>query len=82
MNVKRWHIGKVVMVWAWGAVIVVVLLHFLREKQADLQQHVLLGFVVLALIFAIPIALSILTWRWLTGREEAAAKAARTTPPE
>ena len=72
MTIKTWHVGKIVLLWAWGAAVIVVDLYVQKEYLAALTEHVLIGFALLSLLVIIPIGLSILTWRWLSGREASA----------
>jgi membrane protein YdbS with pleckstrin-like domain len=72
MTIKTWHWGKIVMLWAWGAAVIIIDLYMLKENMAALTKHVLLGFAVLTLLLIIPVSLSVLTWRWLSGKEAGA----------
>jgi len=72
MTIKRWHVGKIVLLWTWGAAVIIVDLYMLNEYKEALTEHVLIGFSVLSLLLIIPIGLSILTWRWLSGKEAGA----------
>ena len=76
MKVRTWHVGKIVMLWAWGVAVIVVVLYVLREYKRFLTEHVLFGFALLSLPLVIPLALSILTWRWLSGKEVGAHESA------
>jgi len=69
MNIRKWHKGKIVILWAWGAVIVLLLLEALRKHRDFLTQYVFLGFAVLALLLVVPLALSVVTWKWLGAKE-------------
>jgi hypothetical protein len=69
MRITRWHAGKIVLLWAWGAAVIIVDLYVQKEYTAALTEHVLIGFALLSLLLIIPIALSVLTWRWLSGKE-------------
>ena len=64
MNVKNWHVGKLIILWAWGIVVIGIALQIL-EKIKDFIS----GFIVIGAIFVIPIMLSVITWKWLSGRE-------------
>jgi hypothetical protein len=65
MAIKRWHVGKLVLLWAWGTVLIGVTVRVLDAKPSWL-----VGYALIFLIFVVPITLSVLTWRWLGGREE------------
>ena len=69
MRIKTWHVGKIVLLWAWGTAVIIVDLYLQKEYVAALTEHVLIGFALLSLLLIIPISLSILTWRWLSGKE-------------
>ena len=69
MKIRTWHVGKIVMLWAWGVAAMVAGLCVLGDNVKSLTQHVLIGFALLILLLVIPIILSILTWTWLGGKE-------------
>ena len=65
--IQKWHPGKLIIVWAWGGIIAaLVLTLFLSSpvKDAPVEHLVELVFVALALL-----ALSGVTWHWLSGKE-------------
>jgi hypothetical protein len=72
MRIKTWHAGKIVLLWAWGIAVIIVDLYVQKEYLAALTEHVVIGFALLSLLLIIPIGLSILTWRWLSGKEAGA----------
>ena len=63
--------GKIVILWAWGAAAVIVDLHVLKEYEKGLTEHVFIGFTLLGFLLIVPLSLLILTWRWLGGKEAA-----------
>lgn len=67
MSVRNWHPGKLIMLWAWGAVFAALLLtSFLSQPvqpTPSLHLFELLGCV------SVLITLSVMTWRWLGGKE-------------
>jgi len=69
MNIQRWHWGKLAILWAWGGLLVALLMtRFLsREPTADPTVSSI-SFLGSLIILA---ALTIVTWIWLGGREEA-----------
>lgn len=69
MNIRRWHMGKIVILWAWGTAILVALLETLRRQREFLTDHVFLGFTVLVLMLVIPLGLTVVTWKWFSGKE-------------
>jgi hypothetical protein len=67
MVVRKWHPGKLIILWAWGGgAAALALTRFLSRpvNDAPTEHLVELVFVVLALL-----ALSGVTWHWLGGRE-------------
>jgi hypothetical protein len=70
MAIRRWHYGKLVMLWAWGVALMFVCYQVLRSM-GDTQSGLGLaaGFVMIAAVIAIPVGLSVITWKWLTGKE-------------
>ena len=68
MSIKRWHWGKIVILWAWGGLIVALLLtKFLSQKTELDPVGSSLSFFGSLLILA---ALSIVTWLWLGGKDQ------------
>jgi len=65
LAVKDWHVGKLGLLWGW-----VVMLTALTVDQLKRIDKPLLGFIVLGGMLAMPVVLSIVTWRWLSGREK------------
>jgi len=67
MAIRKWHPGKLIILWAWGGMAAALALTgFLSSpvKEAPLQHLAELAFVLLSLL-----ALSGVTWHWLGGRE-------------
>jgi hypothetical protein len=64
MAIKNWHVGKLLLLWAWSAVIAVVLINVLRDVDDPL-----IGSLLLLAIAAAPLAMSVVTWRWFGGKE-------------
>ena len=64
MPVKTWHVGKLVLLWVWGLVAVGLSVQFLRSVE-----NPLLGFFLIAVIVGSPVVLSVITWKWLGGKE-------------
>lgn len=67
MGIRKWHPGKLIILWAWGGVaIALALTRFLSQPatEAPVEHLVELILVLLALL-----ALTVVTWRWLGGRE-------------
>jgi hypothetical protein len=67
MSIRRWHVGKLIIVWAWGCIAAALALtDFLTRPvfSAPLLHLFELMFVVLCAL-----ALSGITWHWLGGKE-------------
>ncbi len=67
MAIRKWHSGKLIILWAWGSIAVALALTgFLSSpvKDAPAQHLVEFIFALMALF-----ALSAITWHWLGGRE-------------
>jgi len=67
MSITRWHPGKLVILWSWGVLFAALALtsFFATDVSTSPFSH-LVAF-LLALI--ILLALSVVTWKWLSGRE-------------
>jgi hypothetical protein len=67
MSVKRWHWGKIVILWAWGGFVVALLLTRFLSQKAEVDPVVsLMSFLGSVLIL---VALTIATWLWLGGKD-------------
>jgi hypothetical protein len=69
VSVRRWHWGKIVIVWAWGGVIAGLLFTNFLASPAD--QSPVRSIVSFAGGIAILAGLTAVTWRWLGGKEGA-----------
>jgi hypothetical protein len=81
-TVRKWHLGKIALLWAWGGLLAIALLYLLQHYKDTLLEHILLGFTVLGALLFIPPALTIITWQWLGGKEtdDTPASSVRTSP--
>ena len=69
MGIRQWHWGKLVILWAWGAVIAGPLLFRFLTQPVQVDPIVsMIGFFG---SLAILIVLSAVTWRWLGDRADA-----------
>jgi hypothetical protein len=64
MAIRHWHVGKLVLLWAWGVVLSVVVIQIIA-----VTDHFVPGFALIALLVSILVALSATTWKWLSARE-------------
>jgi len=68
MRLAKWHPGKLILLWSWGGLIAALsLTHFLSTPVKNSPGQHLLSFSIAVLLL---LALSILTWCWLSRREE------------
>ena len=63
MHITRWHYGKLIILWTWGASLTAFAFHLLAKSGP------IIGTVLLAIVGGIPAVLSILTWKWLSGKD-------------
>jgi hypothetical protein len=69
MAIQRWHWGKIVILWAWGSVFVLLLLTRFLSQKAEVDPGVSsLTFLGSVLIL---VGLTVITWLWLGGKEDA-----------
>ena len=59
MAVKQWHVGRIVLLWAWGIGLSAVLIVVITKTENFVP-----GFIYLGVLLAILLALSAITWRW------------------
>jgi hypothetical protein len=64
MAIKQWHMGKIVLLWAWGIALCVVLINLISRTTNFVP-----GFILIGIFLAILLALSVITWKWFSGRE-------------
>jgi hypothetical protein len=69
MRIKRWHWGKIAILWAWGGIVVALLLTKFLSQRAEADPAISsMSFVGSVLIL---VALTIVTWVWLGGKDQA-----------
>lgn len=71
MNIRRWHVGKLYLLWGWGATIegfLYVILKGTPERPAA-DGSIVVYLSLILLMLALPLWLSTITWKWLSGRE-------------
>jgi hypothetical protein len=67
MSISKWHSGKLIILWSWGGLFAALALtQFLGSKVESSPMAHLLELLVALLIL---LALSVVTWKWLGGRE-------------
>ena len=67
VTIRRWHWGKIVILWAWGSLVAALLLTQFLSQEASADPGVSLVSLVTSLM--ILGALSTVTWIWLGGKE-------------
>lgn len=72
--------GKIVMLWAWGVAILAVDRHVQKDYAEALEKHIILGWVLLSLFLVIPLLLSVVTWKWFSGKEGSANRSSAESP--
>jgi len=65
MNIQGWHYGKLIMLWAWGGMISLIILNKLETNPKTFW-----GLLLIGLLGLIPLVLSVITWTWLSGKEK------------
>jgi hypothetical protein len=65
MAIRKWHVGKIALLWAWGIVLCVMLIQVILRTANFVP-----GFILIAAGLAILVTLSGITWKWLGGKEQ------------
>ena len=67
MRIAAWHYGKLIILWAWTALLVCLIFYggvdVLANGSTGKKLTILLAMGIL------PVGMSIVTWKWLTGRQ-------------
>lgn len=79
MSIAKWHPGKLIILWSWGTLFAALALTSFLATRATESSKISHTVTFLAAIFIL-IALSAITWRWLTGRESNPAQSCE--PPD
>ena len=67
LHMRRWHWGKIAILWAWGGILVALLLtNFLSSPATSSPTLSTLTFLGSVLII---LALTAVTWNWLSGKD-------------
>jgi hypothetical protein len=72
ISVRKWHKGKLIILWAWGVATAALALtdFMMRPVQSAPVAHL----VELLIVFITLLALSVMTWRWLGDRESVGSR--------
>ena len=65
MAIRKWHVGKVVLLWLWGLALCALIVSLLKRTTTFI-----IGFPLIGLLFAILVSLSVVTWKWFSGKEQ------------
>lgn len=69
MAIRKWHVGKVILLWAWGAVFCgIIILTIIGTKEWSPGPG--LGLILVTTLLGILITLSVITWKWFGGKEQ------------
>jgi hypothetical protein len=63
---RNWRVGKLIILWAWGALVSVVA--YINYPRVPIDRP-LTGHLLWIAVLVPPVVLTILSWRWLTARE-------------
>jgi hypothetical protein len=64
MAIRKWHGGKIVILWSWGIASCVVLIQIIVQTKGFVA-----GFLLIAALLAVLLSLSVITWKWFGGKE-------------
>lgn len=67
MAVQAWHWGKLLIIWSWGLLVAVGIVAFVLSLP---EEEYRMGLWLLLLALAIPVGLTVPTWRWLSGKDK------------
>jgi hypothetical protein len=70
MAIRGWHVGKLILLWAWGAALTLLAVVGMQAVPPKDISWALLGWALLLFAAGVPITLSVITWLWLGGRED------------
>ena len=66
MSIRKWHAGKLIILWAWGGAFAAPMLTDSLRPPVPTPGIQLLELISSLLVL---ISLSVVTWRWLGGKE-------------
>lgn len=67
MSIQKWHFGKLIVLWSWGGLFSALALTDVMTAKSSESPGFHLGELVVVVI--VLIVLSVITWRWLGGKE-------------
>lgn len=72
-RVARWHSGKLILLWAWGVLLVALSALVVTRLDAHSLLQIVTGLALLLFLVLVPCFLSGITWVWFSGKEESAS---------
>jgi len=67
MAIRKWHPGKLIILWAWGGIAAALALT--RFLMSEVQDSPTAHLIEIILVLLLLLTLSGVTWHWLGGRE-------------
>jgi membrane protein DedA with SNARE-associated domain len=67
MSVRKWHVGKLVILWAWGGIVAALVLTAFESSKVESSPGLHLCELIFVLVVAL--VLSAMTWIWLGDRK-------------
>lgn len=64
--IRQWHWGKLAILWAWGAFLILLALEALSRINTE---RFIFGTALIVVIVVVPAVLSVVTWKWLGGKQ-------------
>ena len=68
MSIRKWHHGKLIVLWSWGGLLCAIALTDIKTARVD--EWTLFRLCELLVVLALLVTLSVITWIWLGGKEE------------
>jgi hypothetical protein len=65
MAIRKWHVGKIGLLWAWGIASCVVIIQVVVRTKDFVP-----GFILIGALLTILVSLSVITWKWFSGKEQ------------
>jgi hypothetical protein len=69
IKIRRWHWGKIVILWSWGGLVVALLMTRFLSQEVGIDP--LTSTISFLLAAAILVSLTVVTWIWLGGKDGA-----------
>lgn len=79
MSIRRWHVGKLMILWAWGGTAAALVL--IAFESSRVESRPWLHFYELMFVLVVAIVLSAITWIWLGNRKAEAESSKEKIDP-